>query len=76
MVSAGKIIDETGLKGLAIGGASISDRHANFILTKPEATANDILELMSEIQRRVYDSTNIMLQREVVVWSRNPEVQR
>ena len=76
MVSAGKIIDETGLKGLAIGGASISDRHANFILTKPEATANDILELMSEIQRRVYDCTNIMLQREVVVWSRNPEVQR
>ncbi|MDP7006252.1 MAG: UDP-N-acetylmuramate dehydrogenase [Phycisphaerales bacterium] len=76
MMSAGKIIDEVGLKGLTIGGASVSERHANFIVTRPEATARDVLNLMNEIQHRVNECTNILLQREVVVWSRDPEVQR
>ena len=75
-ISAGKLIDEAGLKGHSVGGATISDRHANFIITKPNTSANDVLTLMSQVRDRVHDSTGIVLQREVVVWSRNLEVQR
>lgn len=75
-ISAGKLIDEAGLKGFTIGGASVSERHANFIITQPEATANDVLLLMNEVQTRIFNQTGIPLQRELVVWSRDPEVQR
>lgn len=75
-ISAGKLIDETGLKGHTVGGATVSDRHANFIVTKPNTPAKDVLTLMDEVKERVLDSTGILLQREVVVWSRDPEVQR
>ena len=75
-VSAGKIMDEVGLKGLTIVGAAVSERHANFIITQPHATERDVLSLMNEVQNRVFDSTGIPLQRELVVWSRDPEVQR
>ncbi len=75
-VSAGKIIDDAGLKGLSVGGASISTHHANFITTKPEATAHDVIALISEIKQQVLALANIILQEEVVIWSRDPEVQR
>ncbi len=75
-ISAGKLIDETGLKGLAVGGATVSDHHANFIVTKPTTTAQDVLSLMEDVKERVFNATGITLQREVVVWSRGPEVQR
>ena len=54
----------------------MSDHHANFIVTKPTTTARDVLTLMDDVKDRVFDSTGIVLQREVVVWSRDPEVQR
>ena len=54
----------------------MSDRHANFIVTTPNTTARDVLTLMDDVIERVLDSTGIVLQREVVVWSRDPEVQR
>jgi UDP-N-acetylmuramate dehydrogenase len=76
LISAGKLIDEIGLKGFTIGGAKVNNQHANFITTSPSATAQDVLSLMKEIQKRVFDSTGFELQKEVVVWSRNPEVQR
>ncbi len=69
-ISAGKLIDEAGLKGFSIGGATISLQHANFITTTKSGTANDVLTLMSEIQQRVLDYSGIELQKEVVVWSR------
>lgn len=75
-ISAGKLIDETGLKGHTVGGATVSDHHANFIVTTPTTTARDVLTLMDDVQDRVLDSTGFVLQREVVVWSRDPEVQR
>ena len=75
-ISAGKLIDEAGLKGHTSGGATVSDHHANFIVTKPTTTAQDVLTLMDEVKDRVLDSTGILLHREVVVWSRNTEVQR
>ena len=75
-ISAGKLIDETGLKGHVVGGATVSDHHANFIVTTPATTARDVLTLMDVVKDRVLDSTGIVLQREVVVWSKDPEVQR
>ncbi len=67
-VSAGKLIDEAGLKGHRIGGAEVSQRHANFIFTHPGATASDVIELMDHIQQTVLDQRGIALQREVVIW--------
>jgi UDP-N-acetylmuramate dehydrogenase len=75
-VSAGKIIDDAGLKGLSVGTASVSEHHANFITTKADTTATDVIHLIDTIKQRVLDHTNILLQEEIVIWSRNPEVQR
>lgn len=69
-VSAGKLIDEAGLKGLAVGGASVSERHANFIVTKPGATADDVLRLLALIKQRVYEHSGIELQEEIAIWKR------
>jgi UDP-N-acetylmuramate dehydrogenase len=70
-VSAGLLIDRAGLKGLRVGGAHVSDRHANFLVTDPGATARDVISLMAEVERRVREAFGIELQREVVVWSRH-----
>ncbi len=75
-VSAGKLIDEAGLKGFTIGGASVSHQHANFITTTIDSTAKDVLLLMESIQQRVFDYSGIDLQKEIVVWSRDAEVDR
>ena len=75
-ISAGQLIDEAGLKGFSIGGASISSQHANFITTSASATSQDVLAVMSEIEQRIRDETGIELQKEVVVWSRDPEAGR
>jgi UDP-N-acetylmuramate dehydrogenase len=72
-VSAGKLIDETGLKGQRIGGASVSRQHANFIMTEPGATAGDVLQLMELIRRRVYEHCGIELEHEIVVWRRSED---
>ena len=72
-VSAGKLIDESGLKGQRIGGATVSRRHANFIVTEPGATAEDVLQLMELIRRRVYEQCGIELEDEIVVWRRGEQ---
>lgn len=69
-VPAGLLIDRAGLKGLARGGASVSHRHANFIVTTDGARARDAIDLIADIQRRVLDRFGVALEREVVVWSR------
>jgi UDP-N-acetylmuramate dehydrogenase len=69
-VPAGKLIDEAGLKGFSVGGATVSDRHANFIVTKPGATANDVLKLLEEVRRRVYEDAGIELKEEIAIWRR------
>ena len=69
-VSAGKLIDEAGLKGETIGGASVSQQHANFIVTQPGARADDVLALLELVRRRVYEHGGIELENEVVVWQR------
>ena len=67
-VSAGKLIDEAGLKGHRVGGAEVSQRHANFIFTHPGCTAADVIALMEHIQQTVLDRSGIALKREVVIW--------
>ena len=69
-ISAGKLIDQSGLKGTSKGGAAVSQQHANFITTSKGATAQDVIAVMNTIEKKVFDYTGITLQREVVVWSR------
>lgn len=69
-VSAGRLIDESGLKGVSSGGARISERHANFIVVEPGASSRDVQSLMNLVRGRVADATGVELEREVVVWSR------
>ena len=71
-VSAGKLIDESGLKGSTCGGAQVSTQHANFVTVNPGGTAADVQTLMDLVQDRVQQDTGIRLEREVVVWSRGP----
>ena len=59
--SAGRLLDRCGCKGMAIGDAVVSDRHANFILNRGRATAGDVLSLLRACRRRVFERTSILL---------------
>ena len=65
--SAARLIDELGLKGLRRGGAEVSTTHANFIVNRDDATAEDVCELIAEIQRRVWNAHAIELKTEIVL---------
>ena len=62
---AGRLIEEAGLKGVAIGGAQVSTLHSGFIINKGGATATDIIDLITLVQNTVYDKKGVMLQPEV-----------
>ncbi len=64
---AGKLIEDAGLKGVAVGGAQVSVLHSGFIINKGGATATDIIRLITLVQNRVYDEFGIMLQPEVKI---------
>ena len=74
--SAGKMIDELGMKGTRVGGAVISERHANFIVNRYHATAADILKLMDVIRERVLKTYGVELEEEVIVWQRSATASR
>jgi UDP-N-acetylmuramate dehydrogenase len=63
--AAGAIIDRVGLKGFAVGGASVSTRHANFFVAEPGTSAADVYELVRRVRRRVFDATGIELDPEI-----------
>jgi len=65
--SAGRLIDAAGLKGLRVGGAVVSEKHANFFQADAGATARDVIELVAEVQRRVQESTGVQLVPELYV---------
>jgi UDP-N-acetylmuramate dehydrogenase len=67
--SAGRMIDELGLKGLSVGEARVSDRHANFFVNAGHASAADMLSLISDVRGRVEEAFGVRLENEVVVWS-------
>lgn len=62
---AGTLIDQTGLKGLRIGGAMISEKHAGFVVNVGNATAADVLNLIEEVKRRVNEVHGVNLTPEV-----------
>ena len=62
----GALIEQAGLKGLRIGGAEISEKHANFIINKGNATADDILRLTETAQNKVYQKFGILLETEII----------
>jgi UDP-N-acetylmuramate dehydrogenase len=66
--SAGELIENAGLKGTRIGGAVVSDRHANFIVAEPECTSQDVLRLVDLIRSQVRERLGIELERELEVW--------
>lgn len=68
--SAGRLIDAAGLKGMRIGGAEISPKHANFIVNLGGASADDVLALMAEMRKRVFERFGIELEPEVRVIGR------
>jgi len=65
--SAGRLIEAAGLKGLRVGGAVVSTKHANFVQGEDGATSSDVLELMTLVQARVRDVVGVELEREVHV---------
>lgn len=69
-VSAGMLLDRAGCKGLAYGGARVSDVHANFFTAEPGARARDVVGLINETRKRVLNAFGVRLQREIVFWER------
>jgi UDP-N-acetylmuramate dehydrogenase len=67
--SAGRMIDELGLKGYSVGDARVSDRHANFFINAGQASATDMLSLIGNVRERVRAAYGVNLENEVVVWN-------
>jgi UDP-N-acetylmuramate dehydrogenase len=71
-VSAGMLIDKAGCKGMAVGGASVSERHGNFIVADMKtATARNVIDLMDKVTHKVQAAFGVKLVPEVVVWRRS-----
>jgi UDP-N-acetylmuramate dehydrogenase len=68
--AAGRLIDEAGLKGTRIGGAVVSDLHANYILNDRGATAEDVEELIDLVRSRVLEATGVDLELEIEIIGR------
>jgi len=64
---AGKLIEDAGLKGLRIGDAEVSRKHANFIINRGNATARDVRRLIAEVQERVRQQSGIELEPEIEI---------
>ena len=73
---AARLIEACGAKGRRVGGAVISTLHANFIVNERNAAASDILELMAEVRREVYQKFGVLLQPELCLIGSNREVWR
>jgi UDP-N-acetylmuramate dehydrogenase len=63
--TAGQLLDEAGCRGLRVGGAAFSEKHANFIVNHGDATTTDVVAVMSEGRRRVRERLGIALEPEV-----------
>ena len=67
-VSAGALIDRAGLKGLQIGGAIVSEKHANFIIAEKGCTSRDVMRLIEAIKQRVKEQFDTELELEIEIW--------
>ncbi len=64
---AGTLIDQNGLKGYTVGGAQVSPKHAGFVVNIGNATAADVLQLIKDVQTKVYDTNGVKLEPEVLI---------
>ncbi|MGB9867745.1 MAG: UDP-N-acetylmuramate dehydrogenase [Bacillota bacterium] len=70
---AGRLIEQAGFKGRRIGGAQVSEKHAGFIVNLGGATASDVIRLIGEIQKSVYESTGVLLEPEIKIVGEDPQ---
>ncbi len=66
--SAGALIDRAGLKGFQIGGAVVSEKHANFIVANEGCTSRDVMRLIESVRKRVREHAGVELQPEIEIW--------
>ena len=66
--SAGELVDKSGLKGTRIGGAVVSERHANFIVAEQDCTSQDVLRLIDLVRSQVNDRMSVRLELEIEIW--------
>ena len=64
---AAALIDEAGLKGLTVGGAQVSEKHAGFVVNIGGATSHDVYELLMQVRRTVYEKSGVELEPEIVI---------
>jgi UDP-N-acetylmuramate dehydrogenase len=67
-VSAGALIDRAALKGLQVGGATVSEKHANFIVANKDCTCRDIVQLIEAVKERVKEEFEVDLELELEIW--------
>lgn len=70
---AGALIEKNGLKGVSVGGAQVSSKHAGFVVNTGEATAADVLRLIEKVQKKVYSADGVMLDPEILFVGRKEE---
>ncbi len=68
---AGKLIDDAGLRGYTVGGAQVSEKHCGFVVNKGDATAADVMQLMSDVNEKVFNKFGVHLVPEVRIIGRN-----
>ena len=68
-VSAGALIDRAGLKGLQVGGAVVSEKHANFIIAQKGCKSRNVLRLIDAIKQRVKEQFDLELELELEIWN-------
>lgn len=68
---AAKLIEDTGLKGLTVGGAAVSEKHSGFIINFNHATAKDILDLIYEVETKINEKYGVQLEPEVKIIGRD-----
>lgn len=64
---AGKLIEDAGLRGFQVGDAQVSEKHCGFVINRGKATAADVMGLMEEVQKRVFETSGVRLEPEVKI---------
>ncbi len=67
-MSAGRLIEQSGLKGTRVGGAEVSQRHANFIIADTDATSQDVLKLIDLVRGQIAERLGVELETEIEIW--------
>lgn len=62
---AGKLIQDAGLRGYQVGGAQVSEKHCGFVINKGDATARDVRQLITDVQKKVYEEFHVQIEPEV-----------